>query len=96
MYPNYFEKGTDRDEKIDKFLDALAWYHSEKMIDNTARAVFKLNEELVKSQEASKKLTQSLNRLTFWGVLIAGAGVLVAFLTFAFDVVLHFNVVWVI
>jgi len=79
----YFKKGEDRDEKINKFLDNLAWYFSTKSIQNlTAKAVTKLTNEIKelekiieKSRESSDKLSKALNRLTLWGVIVAGTGV---------------------
>ncbi len=37
-----------------------------------------LNKNLQKADESSTKLTQALNRITFYGVIVAGFGVLVA------------------
>jgi len=90
---NGFQFGKDREEKINKFLDNLAWHFSTKdVMDLTASAVTKLNGKLdelnaniKKADESSTKLAQALNRLTFWGIIIAGTGVLVAALNFIFE-----------
>lgn len=84
---NGFEKGKNREEKIDKFLDALAWYFSEKTvytglhhkIGKIEERLGDLNEQLAKASESSSKLTSALNRITFAGVVIAGLGVLITF-----------------
>ena len=92
-----FEFGKNRDEKIDKFLDNLAWHFSSKQIqDLTARAVTKLTEEIKvlettikKADESSSKLATALNRLTLWGVIVVGTGILAALIQFLFE-----NKIW--
>lgn len=67
-----FKKGEDRDEKIDIFLDNLAWYFSSKpMGDWTANRIEKLNETLIEASKTSGKLSRSLNCLT--GVIAIGS-----------------------
>lgn len=90
---NEFEFGKDREEKINKFLDNLAWYFSTKsMQDLTARAVTNLTEKIEildstirKADESSTKLAKALNRLTVWGVIIAAVSVFIAALNFVFE-----------
>jgi len=94
---NEFKFGENREEKIDKFLDNLAWYFSTKsMQDLTARAVTKLTEEIKmldetikKADESSSKLAGALNRLTFWGVLVAMISVVLVLTQF-----LYTNHIW--
>lgn len=91
---NNFEKGKNREEKIDKFLDNLGWYFSTKAMsitDRTAKRVSELNEEIKqlnanfkKADESSTNLTRALNRITLIGTIIAGLGVIVAILNFIF------------
>jgi len=81
-----FEGGKNREEKIDKFLDTLSWYFSEKTtpiglyskIGKIEERIDELNKQLTKSSESSEKLTQALNRITLAGVIIAGLGIIVA------------------
>jgi hypothetical protein len=91
-----FEYGKNRQEKIDKFLDNLAWHFSTKVFgDPTATQVERLterldtlNENFRKADESSIKLTRALNMITFWGVLVASTGVAVAFLNFIFQYII--------
>lgn len=93
-----FKFGENREEKIDKFLDILAWhFHTKEAIDYTARATEKLvaklnelNETVREASASSKNLTEALNHLTFWGIIIAGAGVLVAFGALIFEIFKYF------
>ena len=90
---NDFDYGKNREEKIDKFLDVLAWhFSSKKVFDYTANAVDKLNgkldalnQNLVNAGKSSDDLTKALNRITLWATIIAGLGVTVAILNFIFD-----------
>ncbi len=83
-----FKPGENRSQKIDIFLDNLSWYFSSKpMNDATAiqtgklvEQLVKLNENFKKADEASTNLTKALNNITFWGVIVASAGVAVAVL----------------
>jgi len=86
---NNFEIGKNREEKIDKFLDTLAWYFSYKetptglysKIRKIEERVDELNKRLTKSSESSENLTKALNRITLAGVIIAGIGILVALIS---------------
>ena len=81
-----FQRGKDREEKIDKFLDNLAWFHSQKdmptgffsTIGRIDEKLGKLNENIQQSNESSGKLTKALNRITLAGVVIAGLSLAVA------------------
>ncbi len=81
-----FEKGKNREEKIDKFLDNAGWYLSEKSIPtglfstigDIRNNLVELNKNLNESNNSSSKLTRALNKITLFGVIIAGLGVLVA------------------
>lgn len=94
---NDFEISKKRDEKIDGFLDNLTRYFSPtSKQDLTAKAVTKLTEEIKilytiikKADESSIKLANALNKLTFWGVLVAAVGVFVALIQFLYN-----NFIW--
>jgi predicted RNase H-like nuclease (RuvC/YqgF family) len=83
---NNFEKDKNREEKIDKFLDTLAWYFSYKetptglysKIGKIEERIDELNKQLARSSESSEKLTKALNKITLAGVIIAGLGIIVA------------------
>lgn len=89
-----FEKGKDREEKIDKFLDIMAWFHSEKTMPTGAFATIgriaehlaELNKNIVDANESSTKLTKALNNITLVGVVIAGSGIVIAALNLAFEI----------
>lgn len=91
---NNFEKGKTREEKIDKFLDNLAWYFSQKetpiglysKIGKIEERVEELNKQLTKASESSEKLTKALNRITLAGVIIAAIGIIVAIANLIFEV----------
>lgn len=93
------EKTKTRDEKIDNFLDIMTLYHSTK--EGPSRGVYmaigdmrdglnKLNDNIKNANDLSTKLTKALNRITFWGVVIAGAGIILAFLGLLFEVYKYF------
>jgi hypothetical protein len=83
---NNFEKGKNREEKIDKFLDVLTWYFSEKntptgfyaTIGKIDEKLGKLNENIEQANNSSEKLTKALNKITLAGVIISAIGILVA------------------
>ena len=100
------EKGKNRDQKIDKFLDVLGWYFSEKIehsgfyatIGRIEEKIGKLNENaesLNKNIEnasiSSGNLTQALNRITLSGVIVAGIGILLAVINLSFEIYKYFN-----
>jgi hypothetical protein len=102
----HFEKGQSRDEKIDKFLDALAWYFSEKStptgfyhkveqikekLGKLIGVGEKLNENIEAANNSSDKLTVALNKITLAGVVIAGLSLLVALGNLVFEVYKYFN-----
>jgi hypothetical protein len=96
-----FEKGKNRNEKIDKFLDTLAWYHSDKStptgfyatIGRIELSLHKFNdhaERLIQSidtaEKSSEKLTTALNKITLAGVIVAGAGIFIALANLVFEI----------
>lgn len=86
-----FEFGKTREEKIDKFLDMAAWFHSTKYVtDHTANAVNKLTDELKEAGRSSDRLTEALNRISFWGVVIAAVGAIIAIANLGFEVFKYF------
>ena len=44
-----------------------------------------LNENIKKADESSTKLAGALNKLTFWGVIVAGSGIVVVLIQFLFE-----------
>lgn len=102
-----FEKGKTREEKIDKFLDALAWYHSEKStptglystIGRIDQSLHKFNENAEKfiqgmadAGKSSEMLTKALNKITLAGVVVAGMGIMVAVFSLGFEIYKYFVV----
>jgi len=96
-----FKKGKNRDEKIDKFLDVLGWYFSEKTtptgffhtigrIDQKLADLNKnteeLNSNIEKASQSSGRLTIALNRITLAGVIIAGIGIIIAVSNLIFEI----------
>jgi len=81
-----FESGKNREEKIDKFLDILAWYHSQKetptglysKIGKIEERVSELNKNLSDANQSSDRLTKALNRITLAGVIVAALSLIVA------------------
>ena len=97
---NSFEPGKNKEEKIDKFLDTLAWYFSEKRwptgfystIGRIDEKLGKLNKNIEEANESSTKLTRALNRITLAGVIIAGLGIIVAVANLLFEIYKFFAV----
>ncbi len=95
---NEFSKVKDREEKLDKFLETLTGYFSEKTtptglfrsIGEIKNSLINLNENLEKANESSGKLTKALNNITLFGVIVAGLGVLVAITSLAFEMYKYF------
>jgi hypothetical protein len=96
---NNFEKGKNREEKIDKFLDTLAWYFSCKetptglysKIGKIEERIDELNKQLARSSESSEKLTKALNNITLAGVIISAIGILIAIISLIFEVYKYFQ-----
>jgi hypothetical protein len=82
-----------------KFYGALTWYFSEKYkpdsflgaLNRIHDELTALNSNLKESSESSYGLTKALNKLTFWGVLIAGLGVLTAMGHLLFELYKYFK-----
>lgn len=45
-----------------------------------------LNDNIQRASDSSEKLTYALNKITFWGVLVAGTGVVVAVVNLIFEI----------
>jgi hypothetical protein len=84
-----FKPGEDREEKIDKFLDTLAAFHSyketpvgfystvgriEKKMDPFLEKMDSLITSIKDADKSSTKVADALNRITLTGVGIAAAG----------------------
>ena len=103
-----FQEGKDREEKIDKFLDNLGWYFSDKAgqpigfystIGRIEEEIKKFNQNTVEfintlsqSQKSSERLTKALNKITLSGVVVASIGILVGFASLVFDIYKFFAV----
>jgi hypothetical protein len=103
---NGFVKSKNRDERIDRFLDTLIWYFSEKstptgfyhnvgQIEEKLGQLIKVGETLNKNiedaGESSEKLTSALNKITLAGVIIAGIGLLIALGNLLFEIYKYLN-----
>lgn len=88
-----FQKGKNRDEKIDKALDTLAWYFSEKRtptgfyhavgqieqkLGQSIGVGEKLNNNIENASKSSENLTRALNKITLAGVIVGGIGLIIA------------------
>ena len=86
---NDFKPGENREEKIDKFLDNLAWFHSEKAtpsglyskIGKIEERLDELNKQLVEAGKSSGDLAKALNRITLAASIIAALTLLWAVVT---------------
>lgn len=80
------EEGKSKEELEKKFYETLTNYFSVRSVPtgffNAVGAIRDhldtLNKNLEESSKSSTKLSEALNKLTFWGVIVAIAGVLVA------------------
>lgn len=94
-----FEFGKNREERIDKFLDAVAWWHHQKedrpgvwkAVGDIRDSLQELNINLKQANDSSAKLTQALNKITLWGVIITGAGILVALASLVLGIIKYLN-----
>lgn len=67
------------EEKVDKFLWKMVWYHHQKHIPgNPNQAIEALTKELGKSSQSSENLTKSIRNATWVAAIVGGVGVLVA------------------
>ncbi len=67
------------DEKVDKFLWKMVWFHHTKHIPGSpSQAIENLTSELKKSSESSGKLTESIRKATWVAAIVGGLGVIVA------------------
>lgn len=67
------------EEKIDKFLWKMVWFHHQKHIPgNPNQAIEELSKNLVKSSESSKGLTKSIRNATWVASIFAGLGLVLA------------------
>jgi len=96
-----FEKGKTREEKIDKYLDNLGWYFSEKSrptgfyhkvgqieekLGKLIEVGEKFNKNIEEAGKSSDRLTLALNKITLAGVIIAGIGLVIALGNLAFEI----------
>lgn len=78
------------------FYKKLSWYFGEKQ--NLKGAIIlvqdqleKLNENLKKADESSTRLTKALNKLTLWGIIIAGGSLVVGLCSLIFEIIKYSN-----
>lgn len=94
-----FEPGKDREEKINKFLDIMASYHSYKTehpafhraVGDIRDSLQTLNVNIKEANESSTKLTKALNKITLFGVIIAGSGIVVASASFILELIKYLH-----
>jgi hypothetical protein len=56
------------------------------VIGHVEERIGDLNKNINDSSESSDKLTEAIKKITLWGTIIAGAGVLIALLNLCFEV----------
>lgn len=91
-------KDMTKEEKYEKYLETMIWYHGEKQTPTGFfSTVGRIDEKLgglinsiQKADESSTELTKALNTLTKWGVIVASCGVIVAFLALLFEIYKYF------
>ena len=68
------------EEKVDKFLWKMVWYHHQKHIPGAPphEAINRLADVVEKASTASDELTRSIRTATWVGGLAAAAGVIIA------------------
>ncbi|KKR70932.1 MAG: hypothetical protein UU14_C0040G0002 [Candidatus Roizmanbacteria bacterium GW2011_GWB1_40_7] len=67
------------EEKIDKFLWKMVWFHHRKHIPgNPNQAINELTKTLNEASSSSEKLTKSIRTATWVAAIIGGLGVLTA------------------
>lgn len=82
-----------------EFYKNLAWYFSKKEtptgLYNTIGAIkeqlIALNANLKDSSDSSDRLAVALNRLTLWGLIVAGSGVMIALGHLVFEIYKFFK-----
>ena len=91
------DQGKSTDELQRECFSTLTWYFAERptgfyaQLGQVKEQLATLNQRLAESDEASKALTRSLNRLTLSGVIVASIGVLVAAGNLALEIVKYCN-----
>lgn len=71
-----------RDEKIDKFLWKMVWFHHTKHIPGSpSQPIWDLTTELKKASQSSENLTKSIRNATWVAAIVGGLGVIVAILS---------------
>ena len=66
------------DDKIDKFLWKMVWFHHEKHIPGSpSQPINELNETIKKASESSEHLTSSIRYATWVAAIIGGLALLV-------------------
>ena len=87
------ENRESTDDLQRECFKTLTWYFADRptgfyaQLGQIKDQLAMLNERLEESGKASAALTASLNRLTFWGVIVASVGVFVAAGALALEVV---------
>lgn len=89
-----FEFGKDREEKIDKFLDAAGWWHYQKedrpgvckAVGDIRDSLQMLNTNIKEANDSSTKLTSALNTITLWGVIVASSGIIIALINLILNI----------
>ena len=88
------------EQKLNNFLDSGSEYFYKQNnkfevnymiqpLKDVADGLKKLNDNFKKADESSTNLSESLNKLTFFGVLIAGTSIILLLIQFLFE-----NKIW--
>lgn len=91
------DDGKSTEELQRECFRTLSWYFAERptgfyaQLGQIKDQLATLNQRLAESDESSKALTRSLNRLTLAGVIVASVGVLVAAGNLALEIIKHSN-----
>ncbi len=65
--------GMSREDKIDRFLWKMVWFHHEKHIPGSpSNSINELNETIKKASDSSEKLTNSVRVATWVAAIIGG------------------------
>jgi len=79
-------KTMSHDDKVDKFLWKMVWFHHQKHIPgNPNQAINTLTETINRASESSEKLTKSIRIATWVAGIAATLGVALGFFTLVND-----------
>jgi hypothetical protein len=74
------------DEKVDKFLWKMVWYHHTKHVPGSpAQPIWDLSKVIQGASDSSEKLTRSIQIATWVAGVAAALGVILGFISFFYD-----------